>query len=78
MTWSSWLDQVIEGSGGNPVENFARNTSAILAILVVIGIFVLLALSQVVPSELWSAFGLVVGFFFGHQSGQGTARTSKN
>lgn len=39
--------------------------SGALAVIVTIGLFVLIALGQVVPGELWSAFGVVIGFFFG-------------
>ncbi len=40
-------------------------TSAALAVIITIGLIVLIALSQPVPGELWSAFGVVIGFFFG-------------
>lgn len=43
--------------------------TAALAVLVVIGIFVLLALGLAVPVELWTGFGLILGFFFGNQTG---------
>jgi hypothetical protein len=40
-------------------------TSAVLAVLIVLGLVVLIALGQPVPTELWAAFGTVLGFFFG-------------
>ena len=45
-----------------------------IAVLVVIGIFVLLGLGQAVPTELWTGFGLVLGFFFGNQTGTARAQ----
>jgi len=52
----------------------AENITGILALLIVIGIFVLLALSQAVPVELWTGFGLILGFFFGNQTGAARAQ----
>jgi hypothetical protein len=40
-------------------------TSAALALIITLGLIVLVGLAQPVPGELWSAFGVVVGFFFG-------------
>lgn len=39
--------------------------SAVLAVVVLVGVIVLIATGQAVPGELWSAFGVVIGFFFG-------------
>lgn len=47
------------------MERLTNATSSILAIVILLGVIVLIALSQPVPGELWSAFGVVIGFFFG-------------
>lgn len=59
------------------MDNVSRNIGGVLALLVTLGVMVLLALGHVVPVELWSAFALVIGFFFGHQAGQGAALLRK-
>lgn len=41
----------------------------IVAVVVVVGVIVLLALGHPVPSELWQAMVLVLGFFFGKTQG---------
>lgn len=46
-------------------EKVTSATSAALAVIVTIGLIVLIALGMAVPGELWSAFGVVIGFFFG-------------
>lgn len=46
-----------------------ENVTGILAVIVVIGVFVLLGIGQAVPTELWTGFGLILGFFFGNQAG---------
>ena len=51
-----------------------QNVTGALAIIVTLGIFVLLALSQAVPSELWTGFGLILGFFFGNSTGTAHAQ----
>jgi hypothetical protein len=43
-------------------------TSAGLAVVLTVGLIVLIALGQTVPTELWGAFGVIVGFFFGQAS----------
>jgi hypothetical protein len=48
--------------------------SAALALIITIGLFVLLALGQPIPDFLTSGFGLVLGFFFGNQTGILSAR----
>jgi hypothetical protein len=48
--------------------------TGILAVIVMIGIFVLLVLSMGVPAELWTGFGLILGFFFGNQTGAARAQ----
>jgi len=55
------------------MNNFPQYVSAGLAAIVTIGIIVLIALQLAVPVELWGAFSLVIGFFFGHQAGTGAA-----
>jgi 4-hydroxybenzoate polyprenyltransferase len=52
----------------------AENISGAIAVIVVLGVFVLLALSQAVPNELWTGFGLVLGFFFGNTAGNARAQ----
>lgn len=56
------------------VGKISEYVTAILAVIVVIGIFVLLGLGLAVPVELWTGFGLILGFFFGNQTG--TARNA--
>lgn len=46
-----------------------EKVSAALALIITLGIFGLLALAQPVPEFLTAGFGLVLGFFFGNQSG---------
>ena len=47
------------------LDKVTNNTAAALAVIITFGLIVLIALSQPVPGELWSAFGVVIGFFFG-------------
>ena len=47
------------------MNNIPSYVSAALAVIVSIGLIVLIALGIAVPGELWSAFGVVIGFFFG-------------
>jgi len=47
------------------VKEIPSYVSAALAVIVSIGLIVLIALGISVPGELWSAFGVVIGFFFG-------------
>lgn len=54
------------------MDKVTEVTSAVLAIGVVVGSIGLTALGKPVPPELWAAVGLVLGFFFGNQTG--TAR----
>lgn len=58
------------------MTNISEYVTAALAVLFVIGIFVLMVLSIVVPPELWTAFGLIIGFFFGNKSGTASARAA--
>jgi hypothetical protein len=53
-------------------EKILNGTSAALAVIVILGLLALIALGQTPPGELWSAFGVVIGFFFG--SGVGKAK----
>jgi hypothetical protein len=55
-------------------ETFTQWLTAILAILVVAGVFVLLALGVPVPDAVWTAFALILGFFFGNQTGRAMSR----
>lgn len=52
----------------------SEKVSAVLAVIIVIGCFVLLALGQPVPEFLTAGFGLILGFFFGNQAGAARAR----
>ena len=47
------------------LSNVPTITSAVLALIIAIGLIALVSLGQAVPGELWSAFGVVIGFFFG-------------
>lgn len=38
---------------------------AVLACIITGGIFYMVFAGRVVPAELWAAWGLVIGFFFG-------------
>ena len=55
------------------MNNVSSVTSAVLAVLIALGLIVLIALGHSVPGELWSAFGVVIGFFFG--TGANTSKT---
>lgn len=55
-------------------DSFARIATSAIALFVVVGVFVLLALGIAIPVELWAAFGLIVGYFFGNQTGEARAR----
>jgi hypothetical protein len=55
-------------------ETFARIATSALALIVVIGVFVMLGLGIAIPVELWAAFGLIIGYFFGNQTGEARAR----
>lgn len=50
------------------MQKVTDSTAAALALVITIGLIVLIALAQPVPGELWSAFGVVIGFFFGRGS----------
>jgi hypothetical protein len=50
--------------------NVTPYVTAALAVLLVVGVLVMLGLGIVIPPELWAGFGLVLGFFFGNQTGQ--------
>lgn len=52
----------------------SETVTGALAFLVVLGVLVLLALSQAVPAELWTGFGLILGFYFGAQTGTARAQ----
>lgn len=54
------------------MDKVTEVTSAVLAVGVVAGAIALTAMDRPVPPELWAAVGLVLGFFFGNQTG--TAR----
>jgi hypothetical protein len=56
------------------MDKITNNTAAALAMIITLGLIVLIALGQPVPGELWSAFGVVIGFFFGR--GSNTAKAS--
>lgn len=57
------------------IENLSETVTSILAFVVVAAVFVLIGMGMSIPPEVWAAFGLVLGFFFGNQTG--TARTAK-
>ena len=46
----------------------SETIAGILAVLLVLGVFVLLGMGQEIPNWLIAGFGLVLGFFFGNQS----------
>jgi putative effector of murein hydrolase LrgA (UPF0299 family) len=48
--------------------------NAVIAGLLIIGVFVLLALGLPVPEQIWSALLIVVGFYFGLGTGNAIAR----
>lgn len=54
------------------MDKVTEVTTAVLAGVVVVGAIALTAQGKPVPPELWAAVGLVLGFFFGNQTG--TAR----
>jgi len=56
------------------MSNWLENTSSIIAIAIVIGIIILLVLGLGVPTELWAFGSIVIGFFFGVQTGTARAR----
>lgn len=56
------------------MDKITNNTAAALAVIITLGLIVLIALGQPVPGELWGAFGVVIGFFFGR--GSNTAKAS--
>lgn len=53
------------------MNRLSEYVSAGISLIVVIGVMVLVVLQRPVPVELWAGFGLVLGFFFGHQAGAG-------
>jgi hypothetical protein len=55
---------------------FSDYVPGAIALIVVIGIFVLIGLGQTVGVELWSALSLVLGFFFGNQAGTAVAKAA--
>lgn len=57
------------------VQTFQQVAISALALLVVIGVFVLLGLGQPIPAELWAAFGIIIGYFFGNHTGEIRARS---
>lgn len=71
-TRDTWLALVCTFHTLEVIMFTSENIAGYLALLITIGIFVLLVLSQPVPGELWAGFGLVLGFFYGNQTG--TAR----
>jgi len=73
-TWDTWLAQVCTFPTLEVIMFSSENIAGVLALLITLGIFVLLALSQAVPAELWTGFGLVLGFFYGNQTGSARAQ----
>lgn len=49
------------------MENVAKVATPIIAVILVIGVIVLIALGINVPPELWAGTTLALGFFFGKQ-----------
>lgn len=47
------------------MDKLNEATAPILAFVLTLGVVVMVALGQPVPAEIWTAFGVVVGFFFG-------------
>lgn len=49
------------------MENISKIATPVIAVVVVAGVIVLVALGQDVPTELWAGMSLILGFFFGKQ-----------
>lgn len=56
------------------MDPWAQRTASIIAIIVVLGIVAMLVLSLAVPAELWAFGSIIIGFFFGVQTGGAIAR----
>ena len=56
------------------MTDWFERTASIIAILIVAAICALLGLKIPVPSELWAFGSIVLGFFFGVQTGTARAR----
>jgi len=56
------------------MDTWFERTSSIIAVVIVIAICALLGLKIPVPTELWSFGSIVIGFFFGTQTGIARAR----
>ena len=56
------------------METWTERTASVISIIVVIAICALLALRIEVPGQLWSFGSIIIGFFFGVQTGAATAR----
>lgn len=56
------------------MDTWFERTASIIAIVIVVAIVGLLGLSKAVPTELWAFGSIVIGFFFGVQTGTARAR----
>ena len=56
------------------MDNFLKAVPGILALIVVIGVFVLQGLAIAISPEMWAAFSVVLGFFFGSAYPAGAAK----
>lgn len=55
-----------------------RDPAAILALLIWVGLFALLATGRTVPDQVWVAGGIVTGFFYSAHQGATTATQATN
>ena len=56
------------------MSEWMERTASIIAIIIVIAICALLGFGKAVPTELWAFGSIVIGFFFGVQTGTARAR----
>jgi len=56
------------------METWTQRTASVISIIIVIGIVGLLILGIAVPGELWAFGSIIIGFFFGIQTGGALAR----
>jgi hypothetical protein len=62
----AWLADLAQFGKVGTMNNLSEYVTSILAVLVVLGVFVMLGMSIPIPVELWTAFGVILGFFFGN------------
>jgi len=49
------------------MEKISQIATPVIAVLIVAGVIVLVALGHNIPNELWAGMTLILGFFFGKQ-----------